>query len=293
MLADVTGGAVAPAAANPWAFEVHTEVWVLVATVVAMGFYVTRVIAPKVVPAGEPVASRRQKLWFGAGVVALWLASDWPMHDIAERYLYSIHMVQHLVLTFVMPPMFLLALPEWLARLVIPDGSRSARLLKRFAAPVIAGLLYNALMIFTHWSTIVNTSVRIGAVHYLVHLVIVTSAFLMWVPVCGPWKELRLSPLGQCIYLFLMSILPTVPGAWLTLAGSPLYEVYDSQPRLWGVTVMDDQQAAGLFMKVAGGAYLWAVIIGIFFRWGLAEEKANRRAPVEPAADERVGSASR
>ena len=89
-----------------------------------------------------------------------------------------------------------------------------------------------------------------------------------------------------------MSILPTIPGAWLTLAGSPLYEVYDTADRAFNLSTMDDQSAAGLFMKVGGGFYLWGVIIAIFFRWGLAEERKSRRAPVEPSADERAAAGS-
>lgn len=282
MFADVTGGTDAAVAADAFAFRVHFEVWLLVALVIAMGVYVVRVIGPKVVPEGEPVISRRQRNWFIAGVFTLWVASDFPLHDLSERYLYSLHMVQHMVLTFVMAPMFWLAMPEWLARLLVPTGGTGYNVLKRLAKPVVAGLLFNGVVAITHWSVIVNTSARIGAFHYVAHLVVVSSALLMWIPVCGPWKELRLSPMGQCIYLFMMSVFPTIPGAWLTLAGAPLYEVYDQPARLWGVSVMDDQSIAGLFMKVAGGAYLWGVIIGIFFRWGLAEERSNRHGPTEP-----------
>lgn len=288
MLAQVA--VAADAGADPWKFEPHPEVWLVVAAVVGMGVYVARVIGPKVVPAGEPALTRKQKAWFAAGVLTLWASSDWPIHDIAEQHLYSVHMVQHLMLTFIVPPLFWLAMPEWFARLVVPEGGRGYSLLKRVSAPITAGIVFNALVVFTHWSVVVNTSVRVGAVHYIVHLVMVTAAFVMWLPVCAPWKELRLSPMGQCIYLFMMSIIPTVPGAWLSLSESPVYEVYDHEPRLWGLSVVEDQTMAGLFMKVAGGAYLWAVIIAVFFRWGLAQQDENRRAPVEPPAPERVSS---
>ena len=269
---------------EPWRYQLHVEVWVLLLAVVGMGLYVSRVLQPKAVAAGDPPITKRQKAWFVGGVLLLWVASDWPLHDISERYLYSLHMVQHLLLTFVMPPMFWLAIPSWLARLLVPPGTRSDTILRRVAKPIIAGLIYNGIVVFTHWSVVVNTSIRVGAFHYLVHLVVVTSAFVMWLPVCSPWKEHRLSPMGQCIYLFMMSILPTVPGAWLSLSGAPLYEVYDTMPRLWGISVLEDQQIAGLFMKVGGGAYLWAVIIAIFFRWGIGQQSSNRRGP-EPASE--------
>ena len=89
------------AAEGPLRWQPHPEVWFLVLCVLGLGLYVTRVIQPKMVAAGRPPVSRRQKRFFAAGVLMLWLASDWPVHDLGEEYLFSIHMVQHLVLTLV------------------------------------------------------------------------------------------------------------------------------------------------------------------------------------------------
>ena len=102
--------------------------------------------------------------------------------------------------------------------LVIRDDRRSYAVLQRLAKPVVAGVIFNAVVLASHWPVVVNNSVQIGALHYGVHVVIVSTAFLMWIPICGPWPELRLGAPGQMIYLFLMSIIPTVPGAWLTMA---------------------------------------------------------------------------
>src|SRR5436190_16334411 len=103
-------------------------------------------------------------------------------------------MAQHFMLTLVVPPVFWMATPGWLVRLVITEGSRGWRVLHRLARPVPAAVIFNALVIATHWTVVVNTSVQVGPVHFLVHLVLVAAAFLMWVPVCGPWPELRLAP---------------------------------------------------------------------------------------------------
>src|SRR5690606_13942838 len=146
-------------------FELHPEVLVLVGAVVAMGWWAVRVIGPKVVPAGEPVVTTGQRRWFAAGVAVLFVASMWPMHDISEQRLYSVHMVQHSLLSFVVPPMFLLATPRWLARLVVGEGTW----LRRLCHPVLAGGLFNAVTVFLHWQWAVNTSVENGAVHYGLH----------------------------------------------------------------------------------------------------------------------------
>jgi len=106
----------------------------------------------------------------------------------------------------------------------------------------------------------------------------VTAALLFWIPVCGPFPELRISPPAQMIYLFVTSIVPTVPGAWLTFADGAVYSAYDIPNRLWGISVTSDQQVAGLLMKLVGGTYLWVIITVIFFRWA-AREHADGQDP--------------
>ena len=280
------------AGTDPWRWQPHPEVWLLVAGIVFVGGYGVRVIAPKVVPAGEPAVTRRQKGWFIAAVATLWFAADWPMHDIGEQYLYSVHMIQHLLITFVVPPMFLMATPEWLARLVVSDYGFVSRAIRRLAHPVAAGVIFNAVVVFLHWQTAVRLSVENGPFHFTMHVLVFTTALLMWTPVVGPLPELRMGLPGRMIYLFLQSVIPTVPGGWLTFAENPVYKVYDRAYRLWGISTIDDQQAAGAIMKILGGFYLWAIIIVLFFRWAAQAERTDRNlyptsyvgAPDEPNA---------
>lgn len=259
------------------AWEARPAVWLLVASVVALGLYAARVVGPNAVRDGEPITTGRQRFFFWAGVAVLWVFSDWPVHDIAEGHLYSVHMVQHFALTFVVPPLFLLATPTWLARLVIGRATTAETWLRRLARPVAAGVIFNAVIIVTHWPDLVNLSVEVGSLHYVIHLVVVAAAFLMWTPVCGPIPEWRISMPGQMVYLFLMSIVPTVPAAWLTLADNPVYEVYDHGHQLWGLDVVSDQQLAGLFMKLGGGFYLWMIIAFLFFSWATRNHRADQQ----------------
>ena len=267
-------------------WQPHPEVWFLLVGVLGLAWYATRVIAPKVVPAGEPVASRRNRRAFWAAWILLWVASDWPMHDVSEEYLYSVHMIQHLLLTFVVPPLFLLATPTWLARLVILDGGAVSRVLQKLTRPVVAGLAFNAVAALTHWTVVVNNSVESGPFHYAIHTLVFASALLMWMPILGPLPELHLSEPGKMIYLFCMSIIPTIPAAWLTFAEGPVYSAYDHPQRLWGVGVIDDQQAAGAFMKIIGGMYLWVLIAIRFFRYSAAQRALDRhRRRVVPRSE--------
>jgi len=275
-------------AADPdiWRYQPHPEVWLIVAVVIGFGYWVTRVIGPKAVASGEPVVTPRQKMYFVSAVLLLWAASDWPVHDIAEEYLYGVHMVQHMLITLVIPPLFLLSIPEWLARLIVSTDGTSGIWVRRLTRPVAAAVLFNVLIALSHLTAVVNFSIENGVFHYFVHLTVFCAALLMWMPVVSPLPELRSTYPGQMIFLFLNSVLPTVPGGFLTVAENPLYRVYDHDVRLWGISVVDDQQAAGLIMKLGGGFFIWSCIAFLFFRW------VSSNAPeLRPGADDIVVTA--
>jgi putative membrane protein len=265
-------------------FVPHPEVWVLVAGVVALYVWAGKVIGPKVVGPGEHPYTVSQVRCFVAGIVLLEVASDWPVHDIGEKYLFMVHMSQHLILTLVVPPLMLMATPEWLARLVLGKG-RVDRVVHKLARPVPALALFNLLLLGTHWPKIVNTASENALFHYGVHTALVTTAFLLWLPICGPLPEVRISMPAQMIYLFVTSIVPTVPGAWMTFAEGALYKVYDTHPRMWGVSVTSDQQGAGLIMKLVGGSYLWVLITIIFFKWAKRHADADVHGVVPSERD--------
>lgn len=277
------------AAGSPdfWRWVPHPEVWVLILGLGGLYAYAAKVIGPKAVPAGTEAVTRAQRRWFVAGLVLLWIAADWPVHDIGEQYLYLVHMAQHTVLTLVVPPMLLLATPEWLARLVLGTG-RVDRWVHKLARPVAAALIFNAFALLLHWQTVVNTASENGLFHYGVHTVIVVSAFLLWLPVCGPLPELRISQPAQMLYLFITSIVPTVPGAWLVFAHGAVYSVYDKPDRMFGLSVTTDQQVAGAIMKLGAGGWLWVLITFIFFTWSANQQRLDR---AERAARKAAGAA--
>lgn len=262
-----------------WRWVPHPEVWLLVASITGLYVYAARVIGPKVVPAGAPAVTRSQLRWFIFGVLLLWAASDWPVHDVGEKYLYFVHMIQHTVLTLVMPPVMLLATPEWLARLVLGNG-RADRLVHKLARPIPAALIFNALALLVHAQFIVNNAPTNALFHYSLHTVLVASALLLWLPVCGPLPELRISVPAQMIYLFVTSLVPTVPGAWLVFAEGAVYSHYDIPQRMFDISVTTDQQVAGAIMKLGAGSYLWAIITMLFFMWSAQNERADKAAAV-------------
>ncbi|MDE0580824.1 MAG: cytochrome c oxidase assembly protein [Acidimicrobiia bacterium] len=282
-----------------WRYQPHAEVWIILLAAIAMAWYAARIIAPKAAPVGESPFARHHKLAFVGAMVLLWVASDWPMHDISEEYLYSVHMIQHLLITLVVPPLIWAAIPEWLARLALSGDGSVGVWVRRLARPVAAGLLFNFMVAVSHIPWVVNTSVESGALHYFVHLLLFASAMAMWLPVCGPIPELHMREPGKMVYLFLMSVVPTVPGGFLTFAQGAVYSAYDHDVRLWGIGLQADQQAAGLIMKLVGGMYLWTWIGVLFFRWAGAQQRVNTQmrvvttVPSGPiAADTRVPATS-
>ncbi len=274
---------------DPWRFQWHPEVWVLVAFLTASYVYMVRVIGPRAVAPGTPVVSRFNIGSFVGAMLMLWIASDWPMHDVGEEYLYSAHMLQHMMLSYFLPPLVLMATPQWLLRVLVGDG-KFYRVVAFMCRPWFAAIAFNAVIVITHIPGLVTASVDNGPLHYSLHFAVVIASLLMWMPVVGPFPELQIGPLAKCLYLFVQSLVPTIPAAWLTFAEGAVYETYDQPVRVWGLSVQHDQQLAGAIMKTGGGIFLWAIIIFLFFkRFAAGYHEANRdsyrrRHPI-PAAE--------
>lgn len=239
----------------------------------------------------ERAERRRRTTLFTIGMGLLLLGSSWPMHDLAESYLYSMHMVQHLLFTLVAPPFLVAGIPAWLWRKLLrprPVGA-AFRLVTR---PVVALIVFNGLLLFTHWPEVVDASVRSGWTHFGLHVLIVSSAVVMWWPVLSPLPERPALPLpGQMLYLFLQSLAPTIPASFLTFGSTLLYPVYGTFPRIWGISALEDQLIAGLIMKIGGGLILWGFIAAIFFNWAERERSgwdALALRPVERDIEARV-----
>lgn len=250
-------------------WHIHADVWAIM--VLLEGSYLLAVQRH-----GKGETTRRHVIAYSAGVAVLWLASDWPIHDLAERYLYSFHMVQHLLMTLVAAPLLLLGIPEWMARrLLSPRGLLPT--VKGAARPVTNLIQFNTILVLSHWPVVVEATLRHHPLHFVAHAVLLTSALIMWLPILSPHPEIpRLGPLVQMVYLFLETIIPTIPASFLTFGTSLLYPIYGTFPRLWGVSAITDQQMAGLIMKIGGAMYLWTVIAVIFFRWYAREEEHPR-----------------
>jgi putative membrane protein len=259
----------------------HPDVWLLVAAI-AVG-YATAVkqLGPRLAPKGTPVVTRFQLFTFSSGLFALWIASDWPIHDVGEGYFFWVHMVQHSVYAIVAAPLLLIGTPAWLARWLLSPRwlLRTVRYLTRL---IPATIIFNLVIIVIHVPAVVNASLENGLLHFGIHALVVVSSLIVWMPVLSPLPEVpRLQPLARMLFLFLQSVVPTVPASFLTFGDRPLYKFYETVPRLWNMSALDDMRVAGLIMKILVGFAIWITISIIFFRWHTAEEGRTpaRRVP--------------
>lgn len=266
---------------NPWAFHAHPEVWLLVLTLAIGYWYVLTKLGPKYAPSNEPIVTRRQLLWYSLGVVSTWVAADWPIHDIAEEYLYSVHMMQHMVLSLIAPALLLLGTPSWMIHTLLVRNKRVYAVTRRVLRPLICAVFYSSVVAFTHWPPVVNNVGRNGAMHFGLHVLVFVSSLMMWFPVLNRADGFKqLQPGVKCIYLFLQSIIPTVPTAYLTFSDKAVYSFYARVPRPFSMSVLDDQQTAAALMRLGGVVILWGSIITIFFRWSSREARVDRDSKI-------------
>jgi putative membrane protein len=173
--------------------------------------------------------------------------------------------------TLVAAPLLVAGIPTWMWRVLLRPRAVST-VWRTLTRPVVATIVFNGVLLFTHWPAVVNASVRSEPLHFALHALLLASALVLWWPIVSPLPEMPpLSPPIQMLYLFIQSLVPTVPASFLTFGHQPLYRVYETFPRVFGISVMNDQLIAGLIMKLVGGLIFWAFIAVIFFRWEARE----------------------
>ena len=219
---------------------------------------------------GPPVAPWRP-LCFGLGLLVMLASLNGPIHDLSDSYLFSVHMVQHLLLTMVLPPLLIAGIPGWLLEPALRrKGAKAvARLLTH---PVFAGTVFSVTLLVWHTVAAYDLMMRSHEVHIVTHIMFMVTAVLLWWPVVSPVASLPAlpPPLGM-LYLFLVQLPMQLLGAILTFADDPLYRWYATAPRVWGLSPLNDQKLGGLIMWVPGNLWIWGAMSVLFFRWAKTE----------------------
>ena len=218
---------------------------------------------------------------FHSGLLVIFLSLNGWLHDLSDWYLFSAHMVQHLLLTLLVPPLLIAGTPGWMLRPAL--GSRPVAAIARFlTSPKVCFATFNVVLAAWHVPDLYNTAMANHSVHILQHLMFMASAVMLWWPVLSPLPELpRLSYPMQMLYLFLATLPMSVVAVYITYSSSLLYPAYAAAPRILGILPLDDQLIGGLIMWIPGGLLFFAVISVIYFRWQASGEDSVAAAQVD------------
>lgn len=221
-----------------------------------------------------------QRLSYFSSLALLFLTLNGPLHDLSDFYLFSGHMVQHLILTLVVPPLMILGTPAWMLRPLLrrPALFPAAR---KVTSITWCFVIFNVVLSFWHLPPLYNLALANHGIHILQHLMFIAASVLMWWPLLSPLPELpRAAYPAQMLYCFLMVIPMSIISIYIAMADTLLYPAYAAAPRILGITPMQDQQYGGLIMWIPGGVFFYAVMTVVFFKWSSRGEDTEESAQV-------------
>jgi putative membrane protein len=222
----------------------------------------------------------RALLWL-LGVVLIFVALCSPLDELADTYLFSVHMAKHILFVLVVPALLLMALPAGPVRRALRQSKiRSVEVLLR--NPPVAWAAGIGVMLFWHIPALFNVALANEPLHIIEHLSLLAGGTIYWWPVLSPVPESRMRPVPQAAaYLFTSCLACTAIGIAITFASSLLYPAYAHPEDVsgilpvirerWGISAAMDQQIGGLLMWVPGCTVYLTAIMAMFARW-YAEE---------------------
>lgn len=247
----------------------HTEPLLLI-LVLGAGWLYACMVGPwrdRIAP-GEPLP-KAAIAWFYSGLAAGYLTVGSPLDSIGEQFLFSAHMLQHLLLVFLVPVLLLYGTPHWLVDtfLRLPGAAPAWRALTH---PIVAGFSFVILMSIWHAPELYEAALHSKPVHVLEHATMFGTGLLVW---WGFLSPSRLIPprrnAVQMLYAFLLMVGQMPLFGFLVLSDEVLYPTYEFAPRLtpFPIDPMDDQILGGLMMLVANMAIYLALFGRAFFAW--------------------------
>lgn len=226
--------------------------------------------------------TRFQLSMFGLAQATLLLALLSPLDYVGDRFLFSAHMIQHLILAAVWPALLLLSIPEPLAAPLF--RTLVGRVLRLLTLPVVAFLIFNATLALWHITIWYNLTLTNDPAHILEHLVFMAAGLMVWWPVLGPVRSHRLTYGPQELYLFANLFPMMALGVFYSFWRHPLYGAYITAPRLWGIPALTDQQIGGLIMWMPGNVPFALAMLIIGMTW--LERGDPRELPTVSPANE-------
>jgi putative membrane protein len=220
---------------------------------------------------------RAASLSFGLGLLSLWLALETPIDTLSDHYLDSVHMLQHVLLGVVAPPLLLLGLNREMAGVLLRVPG-----LRAVTAPVPAQVLSALVMIGWHVPPLYDMTLHSESLHAVEHLTFIAGGVLFWWPVIDATAahcRWRLSPMARLLYLFVGTFPQDGVALALQFSRTPFYEFYTRVPRIVpGLDPLTDQTAAGSILMLFGKSGYFIGAVAIFLRWLDADLRADREA---------------
>ncbi len=236
--------------------------------------------------AGGRGAGWLQALAFSAGILVLLIALVSPVDALGEEYLFSMHMTQHILLGDIAPILLLLSLSRVIMRPATRRFHAIERKLGRLASPATFILIWFALLYFWHIPALYVAAIEHPAVHALEHACFFAAGVAVWWPLIQPVPmRHRLTGLGTFAYIGTAKVGLAALGLYLTWSHSVAYDFYETVPRIWGLTAIEDQNVGGAIMMVEQSLVLVTTFTILFVRMLLqSEEDERRRERLEDAA---------
>jgi cytochrome c oxidase assembly factor CtaG len=222
-----------------------------------------------------PDARRGHTLYFLFGLFTVWLALETPIDTIGDYYLDSVHMLQHVLLAFVAPPLLLLGLSrDMAAMLVRVPGVRP------LTEPVPAQLIAGVIMVVWHLPVLYEATLHAESIHIVEHLMFIGSGVLLYWPILeatAAHARWRMSAGAKLVYMLLATLPQDGVALALIFSRVPFYDFYVQAPRLIeGYTALIDQTIAGAALMIFGKVTLGVAAAVVFFRWFGVEHAADR-----------------
>jgi putative membrane protein len=228
--------------------------------------------------AGGRGADAVQAIAFTAAVAALLAALVSPLDGLGEDYLFSAHMLQHVLLGDLAPLLLLLSLSRVIMRPATRRLMSIERALGPFAHPLTGLFLWLFLMYLWHVPALYDAALEHPLVHLLEHAAFFTAGIAVWWPLIQPVPmRRRMTGLWPVAYVGAAKFGLALLGLYLTWSTSVLYDYYEHVPRIWGLSAIEDQNAGGAIMMVEQSLTFVIVLVALFVQMLTRSEAEERR----------------
>jgi putative membrane protein len=256
-----------------WRWSIHPSTVIGIAALGALYIWASR--------RANRAPTTAQKIYFCSGLLLMFASLNGPLHDLSDDYLFSAHMVQHLLLTLALPPLLLAGVPGWMLRRPLAAGF-IAPIARFFTRAPIAFVTFNVVIAAWHLPPLYNAAMAHHSIHIIEHLMFIVAAVLMWWPLTSQLPELpRLAYPGQMLYAFLMSIPMSIIAVYIAMSDHVLYPAYAAAPRVLPLSPLEDQLLGALIMWIPGGIIFYIIMTVVFFKWNARGEDSTAGAQVD------------